>query len=121
MAQLRERAAGSEARLAALQCERDAQSAELQAARSALAEALEHLDGEDAKAQARRAKTPVTVACTATKSGRAYVPACVLSSNLIGLLRAQCAQPQVNGQHKQMVFPLSFFAPACGSPALLRS
>ena len=56
MAQLRERAAASEARLAALQRERDAERAELEAARTALAEALEGLDGEDVRAQARHSK-----------------------------------------------------------------
>ena len=49
VAQLRERAAASEARLAVLQRERDAE-------RAALAEALEDLDGEGAKVQARRSK-----------------------------------------------------------------
>ena len=53
MAQLRERAAASEARLAALQRERGAERTELEAARTALAEALEGLDGEDIRAQAR--------------------------------------------------------------------
>ena len=56
MAQLRERAAASEARLAALQRERVAERAELEAARTALAEALEGLDGDGAKVQARRNK-----------------------------------------------------------------
>lgn len=59
MAQLRERAAASEARLAALQRERDAERAELEAARRALAEALEDLGGEDGRAQVRLSKAPM--------------------------------------------------------------
>lgn len=65
LAELQQENAGSAARLAALQRERDAARQELAETRSALADALEHLEGGDFEAQASRLQGSVSVVCSA--------------------------------------------------------